>query len=549
MADKKKTYKDTLNLPRTTFDMRANLLQKEPAIQKKWAESKLYEQIREGRKGCERFILHDGPPYANGNIHMGTTLNKVLKDIVIRTKNMANLDAPYIPGWDCHGLPIEAKVMEKLGDKAATVGPIVIRRISREYADKFVNLHKQQFQRLGVMGDFPNPYITMDSQYEASTLEVFARLIEQGIVFKQLKPVHWSIDNQTALADAELEHHDRQDPSVYVGFEVVSGNCDCVKAALKAKTKLMLLIWTTTPWTLLANRAVAVHPQMDYVTLEADTTNGLQQFIVAKDRLEVILAVIEKNNAGFIKSHKIVAEFKGQALIDADIKYNHPLTPQTTCPVVGADYVTLEDGTGLVHTAPGHGTDDYFTGLKNNLEIYCPVKPDGTYDSTAPKFMQGLSVWEANPKIVELLTERGELVSMETITHSYPHDWRSKTPTIFRATEQWFIGVDRPLAKNGKTLREMGTDVCKKNYASGGVDFIPTWGRNRITGMLETRPDWCLSRQRAWGLPIPAFYNEKDEPLCTAASVRAVAEVFAETGSDAWYNEPVEKLLASLHSY
>ncbi len=546
MTDKKKSYKDTLNLPDTSFDMRANLLQKEPAIQAKWEESKLYHQIRKQREKSPRFVLHDGPPYANGNIHMGTTLNKVLKDIVVRTKNMAGLDSPYVPGWDCHGLPIEAKVMEKLGAKAATLDALVIRKICKEYAEKFVALQRDQFKRLGVMGEFENPYITMAPQYEGDALEVFAKLIERGLVFKQLKPVHWSIENQTALADAELEHHDVTDTSIFVAFKVVSGKCDGVKNCLESDTKLSLLIWTTTPWTLPANRAVAVHPQMDYVSIQAETTAGPQRFILAAGRKDVVLAVIEKTQPGFIKSYETVAEFKGQALLDSEIKYQHPLDADRQCPVVGANYVTLEDGTGLVHTAPGHGTDDYHTGLKDGLEIYCPVSADGTFDNTAPEFIRGMLVWDANPTIIELLKQRGELVASETITHSYPHDWRSKTPTIFRATEQWFIGVDKKLLDNSenKTLRQLAQDVCEKSYDEGGADFIPSWGRNRIGGMLASRPDWCISRQRVWGLPIPAFYNEQGQPLCTAASVRAVSKIFAEMGSDAWFSESPEKLLA-----
>ncbi|MBN1942733.1 MAG: isoleucine--tRNA ligase, partial [Phycisphaerae bacterium] len=359
-----------------------------------------------------------------------------------------------------------------------------------------------------------------------------------------LKPVHWSIENRTALADAELEYHDRKDPSIFVAFQVVAGQCEGVKHCLETGTKLSLLVWTTTPWTLPANRAVAVHPRMDYVSLEADTPAGKQRFVVAAERKQAVLAAIEKAQPGYLQNVEQVAEFKGQALLDAEIWYQHPLDADLRCSVVGAEYVTLEDGTGLVHTAPGHGTDDYFTGLANGLDIYCPVQADGTFDETVPAWLCGLGVWNANPKVVEHLTAAGTLLASETVTHSYPHDWRSKTPTIFRATEQWFVGVDTPLATTGRSLRDMARDVCAKNTDDGGVNFIPGWGRNRILGMLESRPDWCLSRQRSWGLPIPAFYNEKNQPLCTAASVRAVAKVIGQKGSDAWFELSPAELLA-----
>jgi isoleucyl-tRNA synthetase len=532
----KKSYKDTLNLPKTDFEMRAGLLKKEPALQEAWRQKNLYETIRRQRKGCKRFILHDGPPYANGNIHIGHTLNKVLKDVVVRIKNMTGYDAPFIPGWDCHGLPIEAKVMEELGDKASRLEPIVIRRICRQYAEKYVALQSEQFQRLAVMGEFNRPYITMSPLYEAEILDVFARLLDQGLVSRQLKPVHWSIENQTALADAELEYRDIDDISVYVALEIVSGQCEAMKENLAAGRKVSLLIWTTTPWTLPANRAVAVHPQFKYQSIQADTADGPLRFVIASERLEAVLTAVKADRPGWLKGYETIAEFTGQSMLDSELKYRHPLIDGFTCPVVSADYITLEDGTGMVHTAPGHGTEDYYTGLKNGLDIHCPVQADGTFDQdeTTPEFIRGLSVWKSNPLIVDLLKERGELVAAENITHSYPHDWRSKTPTIFRATEQWFIGVDRPRKKGG-TLRQMAQDACGKPAADGGVDFIPAWGRNRILGMLQSRPDWCISRQRAWGLPIPAFFNDAGEPLCTPASVRAVAEVFAIDGSDAWF--------------
>ncbi|MBT3278431.1 MAG: isoleucine--tRNA ligase [Phycisphaerales bacterium] len=537
---KKNQYKATLNLPKTSFDMRAGLLTKEPATQQRWTEEDLYGQIREARKGSERFILHDGPPYANGNIHIGHVLNKVLKDLVIRTKTMAGFDAPFIPGWDCHGLPIEAKVMEKLGEKAKTLDAVVIRRICREYAEKFVTLQSDQFERLGCYGEFDDPYITMDPGYESATLGVFAQLIERGLVFRQLKPVHWSIANQTALAEAELEYQDRTDTSIFVAFDVVAG----LEAIPHTPGDTVgLLIWTTTPWTLPANRAVAVGPNIEYVAVRTTTPDGPMTVVCAAELLEKVKAAAED---GWLADAEIVGTVRGEDLASANIQYAHPLSEGMTCPLVAADYVTLEDGTGLVHTAPGHGTDDYFTGLKNGLETYCPVLADGMFDATVPGWLTGKSVWDGNTAVIEFLRNKARLVSATDIEHSYPHDWRSKTPTIFRATEQWFIGVDRPLGSEADafTLRSLAQDVTGKPLAEGGVDFIPDWGRNRLGGMLESRPDWCVSRQRSWGLPIPAFFTPDGDVLCTAETVRTVAACFGEHGSDAWYTMTPAEILS-----
>ena len=539
----KTTYKDTLNLPRTSFEMRARLLEKEPAIQAAWREQDLYGQIRRARRCGPRFILHDGPPYANGNIHMGTALNKVLKDMVVRVKTMAGFDAPFLPGWDCHGLPIEQKVVDELGEAARQMDPLEVRRRCCAYADHFAQVQSEQFQRLGVLGEFDQPYITMKPQYETAVLEVFARLVEQGLVYRQLKPVHWSIENRTALADAELEYHDREDASVYVAFELTD------EAAAKAPyprpgARTSLLIWTTTPWTLLANLAVAVHPKLEYSWVRAATADGEAVFVVATELVARVTAVLGEKRPGYLKSVEALGVMRGRELLDLGLTYRHPLTPERACPVVPADYVTLDDGTGLVHTAPGHGLEDYGTALKYGLDIYCPVQADGTYDDTAPDWLVGKTVWQANPLIVERLRRDKLLVLEETVVHSYPHDWRSKTPTIFRATEQWFIAVDRPMGEGGTSLRDMALESCRRAADDGGVDFVPAWGRNRIAGMLESRPDWCISRQRAWGLPIPAFYYADGLPLLTPASIRAVANVIAEKGSDAWFTCGPRELLS-----
>lgn len=524
-ATTKKNYKDTLNLPQTAFAMEAKLVANEPARLKRWQEMRLYEKILAARANDPKWVLHDGPPFANGDIHMGHLLNKVLKDVVMRYKSMAGHQTPYVPGWDCHGLPIEHKITTELGPKAREMSTVEIRQRCHEYAQKYVHVQAEQFQRLGILGEWSNPYLTMAPEYEAEILEVFARFVEAGLVYKQLKPVHWSIANQTALADAELEYKDVEDNSVYVEFPATSGDVN-------------YLIWTTTPWTLPANLAIAVHPDVEYAYVKYTRNDKQRTSVVAKDLVERVF----KNR---VADFSIVRSVLGNALVGQ--AYRHPFANRDG-KVVHAEYVTTTDGTGLVHTAPGHGEDDYHTGINNGIEIYCPVLGNGTFDDTVPEWIRGLIVWKANPVIVEKLRELDVLFAEEKLVHSYPHDWRSKTPTIFRATEQWFVAMDQPFrvsdaSASPGSLRQRALD------ASRDIKFIPEWGRARLHGMLESRPDWCISRQRSWGLPIPVFYNDKDQPLLTAASVRAVAKHFRQHGSDEWFTCEPATLLGADFQY
>jgi len=552
----KPNYRKTLNLPRTAFPMKANLVQNEPQSRKRWKEIGLYQRIREARAGARRFVFHDGPPYANGDIHLGHLLNKCLKDFVVRSRTMMGDDCPFTPGWDCHGLPIEHKVMSEAvksgkADRLASLDEeqrrIAVRRDCQRYAEKYVGVQSEQLQSLLTLADYDDPYRTMAPQYEAEVLRVFADLVEQGLVRRRLKAVHWSIDNQTALAEAELEYEERTDPSVYVEFEAAD------KAAVEQAFGLAegdldrtptLMIWTTTPWTLPANLLIAAHPRHTYALVELDGSIT----ILAADLVEQVAKVAGAENA------RTIGTAPGSAL--AGLAYRHPFVDTEALRrtlaardqgakgagasihrIVEAEYVTLEDGTGLVHTAPGHGHDDYLTGVRENVPIYCPVREDGTFDETAPEWIQGQVVWQANEAIADRLAQSGHLHHRQDIVHSYPHDWRGKSPVIFRATEQWFVEVDQPTKREERSLRDLSLE------ATGNVSFVPAWGANRMRGMLESRPDWCLSRQRAWGLPIPAFRSVNGDVLLTAASVRAVAALIEQKGSSAWLESSARELL------
>ncbi len=574
-AQENKSYKSTLNLPKTSFPMKANLVQHEPVAVERWKKLNLYKQIRQARSGAPRYLLHDGPPYANGSIHLGHVLNKVLKDMVVRSKTMAGYDCPYVPGWDCHGLPIEHKVMKDLTDPTGKIEPFRIRRKCKAYAEKFVKLQSRQMQRLLTLADYDHPYLTMDCGYESAVLDVFADLLSKGLVYRALKPVHWSVTNQTALADAELEYDDREDTSVYVLFNIANPSL-CLPGSLGfegSASQAKLMIWTTTPWTLPANMAVSVHPDHEYGLYRVDGGRGHLWYIILATKLaEDVFSKREVRSTllGACCGSELCRSPASEA--HRGVMYEHPFAGRQ-CPVVAADYVTLEDGTGLVHTAPGHGVEDYQTGVRYRLhfdaqktqvrvttpdgggggaqmpdaDIYCPVREDGSFDDTVPQWIRGHSVWAGNRLIVQWLRDHGCLFHDHVFTHSYPLDWRSKTPVIFRATEQWFVSVDGPHPPSGDPQRFPNASLRRLAMTATDrqVKFLPEWGRNRMRGMIESRPDWCLSRQRSWGLPIPAFFGpEQGQILLTAATVRVVAGHIRTHGSDVWFKAAPEQLLA-----
>jgi len=507
-----KDYGKTLNLPKTSFQMRANLPTKEPNILKKWEDEKIYEKGLQ--KGSKTFILHDGPPYANGGIHIGHALNKILKDIILKYKRLSGYTVPYVPGWDTHGLPIELKVSEELGAKMKEMSPLEIREKCTEYAKKWVEIQKEGFQRLGVLGEWDKPYLTLNPEYEAKQLEVFGELYENGYIFKGLKPIYWSPVTETALAEAEIEYKNHVSPSIYVKMEANKEIID----KLEMTEPLYLVIWTTTPWTLPANTGIALNVEFEYGIYKTEKGN----LILAK-----VLADKAFSDMG-IKEMELVKEFVGADL--ENLTYKHPFLERTGKVVLGT-HVTAEAGTGVVHTAPGHGQDDYVVGVRYGLPIISPINNKGVLTEEAGQFA-GLFYKKANKVIAEHLTETAHLLSYKEFEHSYPHDWRSKTPVIFRATEQWFIRCE------GSDLRE------KALRALDDVKFVPEWGRNRIGSMLETRPDWCISRQRTWGVPIPVFYNEATgKEIFEREILDRVIELVKKEGSAAWVKYSAEELI------
>ncbi|HLM59498.1 MAG TPA: isoleucine--tRNA ligase [Pyrinomonadaceae bacterium] len=540
--------KKTVNLPKTDFAQKANLAQSEPARLKKWKDAKLYEAIRQSRKGAEKFILHDGPPYANADIHIGTALNKILKDFVVKTRTMMGFDAPYVPGYDCHGLPIETHVEKKLAEKGKDKKDLPVstfRKICREHAAKAMDGQTRDFSRLGILGEWETPYLTMSNDYEAETARLFGKFLERGYVYKGLRPVYWCVHDQTALAEAEVEYKEHTSPSVYVKFPMKS-DAGLIDENLKGKN-VFVVIWTTTPWTLPANLGIAVHPDFDYSAIEA---NG-EVYIVASELSKSFSELCGLDGT------KEIARFKGSKLDRLEAK--HAWLDRTSL-IMNGEHVTLgeadaeteldvrfenkaagKSGTGCVHTAPGHGADDFHIGKQYGLEIYCPVDNGGKFTSEVEHFA-GEFIFKANPKIVEFLRESGALLYSENYNHRYPHCWRCKKPVIFRATPQWFITMD-DVANNaeGENATPLRAGALRE---VDQVNWHPNWGMGRMRNMISGRPDWCVSRQRSWGVPIPVFYcNGCDEAIADPKIVHHVADIFQKETSDAWYNREATDLL------
>ncbi|MEO8369289.1 MAG: isoleucine--tRNA ligase [Candidatus Solibacter sp.] len=520
--------KQTINLPTTAFSMKANLPQAEPKMLARWEEEKLYHRIRASRAGRPTYVLHDGPPYANGRIHLGTAFNKILKDFVVKSKTMAGFDSPYVPGWDCHGLPIEIKVDSELGSKKAQMTAVQIRRACRKYAEKYVDIQREGFKRLGVLGRWEEPYLTMSAKYQSVIAGAFVDFLEKGYVYKGLKPVHWCIKDRTALAEAEVEYADHTSPSIWVRF-VMTSDPAAIAPALAGRT-VYGVIWTTTPWTIPANMAIAYNPKFEYAAV--DVAGSI--YIVAADLLKVTAEKLGWHD------YQTIATFPG-ARLDGSM-FRHPLFERDSLGIV-ADHVTLEQGTGAVHTAPGHGQEDYAIGQKYGIATFCPVDAAGRFfraegaPGHLPDELIGKTIWEGNPIVLELLQQTGALLGMEKLAHSYPHCWRCHNPVIFRATEQWFIGMEL------NNFRQDALEAIKR------VKWMPEWGQERISNMIAVRPDWCISRQRVWGVPIIVFYCEAcREPVIDRKILDGIVKLFEEHSADVWYERSAAELLPAGHT-
>ncbi len=520
-------YKKTLNLPNTAFPMKGNLAQREPERLKKWNEADLYNKIRQEFAGRPKFILHDGPPYANGEIHIGHAVNKVLKDIIVKSKSLSGFDAPYVPGWDCHGLPIELQVEKKIGKAGVKVSPAVFRKACREYAGKQVNIQKEAFIRLGILGDWDHPYLTMDFAFEADIVRSLGKISQNGHIAKGAKPVHWCTDCGSALAEAEVEYEDKHSPAVDVRFQVVDedgflSRCHHVPEH-EGAGPLSVVIWTTTPWTLPANQGVALNPDLEYAVVQCEKDGNKERLVVAEALLKDAMLRYD------IENYHVIAYCKGAELEHQLLQ--HPFYDRQV-PIILGDHVTTEAGTGAVHTAPGHGQDDYVVGLKYGLPVDNPVGNDGVFLPNTEIFA-GEHVFNANAHVLEVLEQQGKLLHHVAILHSYPHCWRHKTPIIFRATPQWFISMDK------NKLREQALNEVKR------VAWIPEWGQARIESMMEGRPDWCISRQRTWGVPITFFVHKETGELHprTAELVEQVAQRIEQQGIEAWFELEAAELL------
>jgi len=508
-------YKDTLNLPKTSFPMRANLPKREPEILKKWEEDRIYDRIRETSRGREKYILHDGPPYANGNIHLGTALNKILKDMIVKSRFMAGYDSEYVPGWDCHGLPIEHNVDKELGAKKLSMSEVEVRRYCRAYAEKYIEVQREEFKRLGVFGEWDDPYLTMNYNYQAVIVRELGKFFESGSVYRGKKPVYWCASCVTALAEAEVEYMDSSTPSIYVRFKARDDFSERIPE-LKGKD-VHVIIWTTTPWTIPANLAVAFHPEESYAAVENDGS----VYILAE---RLVAVNMEAFGAA---DYKVLTTFDGSAL--EGLNCTHPLYNRASR-IILAPFVTLDTGTGCVHIAPGHGQEDYEIGLKYNIDVYAPLDDRGVFTDDV-EFFKGKFAFDANEDVIRKLDEVGALMASETMEHSYPHCWRCKEPVLYRATYQWFISMEKT------RLREQAMKAIDT------VKWIPKWGRDRIYGMIEHRPDWCISRQRSWGVPITAMRCAKcDEIVAPPELFEKAATLFAEHGADIWFGADVEEL-------